>query len=130
MTQRVYINSILDPVVKPWILAGHDFALEEDGDSGHGPAHNGNIVRQWKTQNGLESYFNCASSPDLAPIENCWLPPKQHLRKYPYWDDATTIELIKEGWALVSQEYINERVLSMPERFKAVIEANGNMTGF
>jgi hypothetical protein len=130
MTQRVYIDSILDPIVKPWIQAGHDFALEEDGDSGHGPARNGNIVRQWKTQNGLESYFNCASSPDLAPIENCWLPPKQHLRKYPHWDDTTTIELINEGWALVSQDYINKRVLSMPERFKAVIEANRNMTGF
>jgi hypothetical protein len=49
MTQRVYIDSILDSIVKPWIQAGHDFALEEDGDSGHGPARNGNIVRQWKT---------------------------------------------------------------------------------
>jgi hypothetical protein len=130
MTQQVYIEQILDPIVKPWIEAGHDFALEEDGDSGHGPARNGNIVRKWKQQCGLESYFNCASSPDLAPIENCWQPPKQHLRKYPHWDDTTTKELIYEGWANVTQEFINKRVLSMPDRLQAVIDSNGRMTGY
>jgi transposase len=109
MTQSVYINQILEPIVKPWIEAGHDFALEEDGDSGHGPAHNNNIVRKWKETHGLEYYFNCASSPDLSPIENCWQPAKQHLRKFPHWDDATTIELIREGWDRVSQEFINKR---------------------
>lgn len=40
-----------------------------------------NIVRTWKErkENGLESYFNCHSSPDLAPIENCWQPVKRKL---------------------------------------------------
>lgn len=32
-----YINSILEPVVKPCIMAGEDFVLEEESDSGHGP---------------------------------------------------------------------------------------------
>ena len=36
MSQRVYIDTILDPVVRPWVEAGEDFVLEEDGDSGHG----------------------------------------------------------------------------------------------
>ncbi len=36
MTHKVYIDSILDPVVKPWLERGDDFVLEEDGDSGHG----------------------------------------------------------------------------------------------
>lgn len=36
MTHMMYIDSILEPVVKPWIMEGRDFALEEDGDSGHG----------------------------------------------------------------------------------------------
>ena len=88
MSQRVYIDQILQPVVKPWIEAHHDFVLEEDGDSGHGPGKS-NIVRTWKESNGLEFYFNCHSSPDLAPIENCWQPVKQHLHKYPHWDDNT-----------------------------------------
>ena len=36
LTHQVYIDSILEPVVKPWITAGEDLVLEEDGDSGHG----------------------------------------------------------------------------------------------
>ena len=38
LTHQVYIDSILEPVVKFWITAGEDFVLEEDGDSGHGPS--------------------------------------------------------------------------------------------
>lgn len=70
MSQQVYIDQILEPIVKPWLMAGHDFALEEDGDSGHGPGKN-NIVRTWKNKHGLNHYFNCPSSLDLSPIENC-----------------------------------------------------------
>jgi hypothetical protein len=82
--------------------------LEEDGDSGHGPGKS-NIVRTWKETHHLESYFNCASSPDLSPIENCWAVPKQHLRKFPHWDDATTKDLIVKGWSHLSQSFIDER---------------------
>lgn len=32
LTHQVYIDFILEPVVKPWITAGEDFVLEEDGD--------------------------------------------------------------------------------------------------
>ncbi len=53
MKQEVYINQILEPVVKPWLVAGHDFVLEEDSDSGHSPGKS-NIVRTWKEKNGLE----------------------------------------------------------------------------
>ncbi len=38
LTHQVQIDSILEPVVKPWITAGEDFVLEEDGDSDHGPS--------------------------------------------------------------------------------------------
>ena len=64
-----------------------------------------------KENNGLESYFNCHNSPDLAPIENCWQPVKQALRKYPHWDNTTTKELIYEGWTHVNQRFINEKNL-------------------
>ena len=52
MSQQVYIDQILDPIVKPWIQAHQDFVLEEDGDSGHGPGKS-NIVRTWKENMGL-----------------------------------------------------------------------------
>ncbi len=36
MTNQVYIDSIVQPVVKPWLKAGDEFVLGEDRDSGHG----------------------------------------------------------------------------------------------
>ena len=129
MSQKAYIKQILDPVVLPWLQSVQKFVLEEDGDSGHGPGKS-KIVQTWKETNNLNHYFNCPSSPDLAPIENCWQPSKQHLRKYPHWDDITTKELIYEGWSLVSQRFINEKVATMPGRLRAVIDGEGKMTGY
>lgn len=63
----------------------------------------------WKEQNGLESYFNRHNSPDLAPIENRWQPVKQTLRKFPHWDDATTKELIYDGWTHVTPNLIKTK---------------------
>ena len=126
---KVYRDQILEPIVKPWLEEGQRFVLEEDGDSEHGKAMNKNIIRRWKEENRLNYYFNYASSPDLSPIENCWQPPKQHLRKYPHWDDATTKSLIIEGWEAVSQRFINKKVKSMPQRLKDVLTNKGAMTG-
>ncbi len=96
-------SQILEPVVRPWLEAKEDFVLEEDDDSGHGTSAS-NIVRKWKQTHGLEACFNCASSPDLASIENCWQPLEAHMRKYPHWSDNTIKELILEGWTGVSQK--------------------------
>ena len=128
MTQQDYITQILEVAVKPWIERGDDFVLEEDGDSSHGPADNNNIVRQWKKKHGLEFYFNCAQSPDLAPIENSWQPTKAHTRRHAHWDDATLQELILEGWDGVSQEWINRRIDSMPTRLQEVIDREGKLS--
>jgi hypothetical protein len=37
MTQKAYIEQILEPVVKPLLDKGQDFVLFKDGDSRHGP---------------------------------------------------------------------------------------------
>jgi hypothetical protein len=66
--------------------------LEEDKDSSKS-----NIVRMWKATHKLESYFNCHSSPNLSPIKNCWLPPKQFLKRFPRWDTFKTRELAAKG---------------------------------
>ena len=117
-------------MVKPWIIQGYDFELEEDSDSGHGKAKNNNIMQKWKVENELEYFFNCASSPDLSSIENCWQLPKQNLKKYPHWDDHTTNGLILERWGLVSQNLVNEKCRSMPQRLRDVIAGEGKMTGW
>ena len=70
MNQKVYLKTILQPIVKPWLDRGDDFCLKKNGDSGHGLSKH-NMVRSWEEENQLKCYFNCAFSPDFSFIENC-----------------------------------------------------------
>lgn len=132
MSLQVYRDQILEPIVKPWLERGEDFVLEEDNDSGHGgdDSKRMNIVKAWKKRNNLQHYFNCPGSPDLAPIENCWRPPKQFLQRFSHWDEFETRDLAIEGWEKVSRRFINEQVDSMPQRLRDCIAVDGQMTGW
>ena len=55
MTQKDYIQQILEPIVLPWIERGDQFVLEEDGDSGHGPSQ----AFQAKRYRTSHSMFGC-----------------------------------------------------------------------
>ncbi|KAK3936031.1 hypothetical protein QBC46DRAFT_270506, partial [Diplogelasinospora grovesii] len=128
MTMKVYRDQILEPVVGSWIREGQRFVLEEDNDSGHGGSKH-NIVRTWKQQNGLESYFNCSSSPDFSPIERAWQAPKQYVKKRPCWEDSIVKELAEEGWAHLQQSTINDWVDKIPQILDECIYLEGKMTG-
>ncbi len=130
MSHQVYINQILEPVVKPWLERGADFVLEEDGDTGHGRAGINSAATRWKEQHGLRYYANWPHSPDLSIIENCWQTSKQHVGRITHWEEETLKEGIRQGWAHVSQESINKRVLSMPTRTDDVTDREGKMTGW
>lgn len=69
MTYQVYINSILKPVIKPWLEAGHEFVLE-DGDSGHG------------TNRTRKSFAQMEMLLKLCSLTGSW--PNQKLLAYPY----------------------------------------------
>lgn len=132
MNATYYRNVILDQYVKPWIDRGDDFTLEEDQDSSHGvPRAGKGIVQQWKRDHGLKHYFNCSASPDLAPIENCWQPLKQDLRKIPHWDLETIKDVTEATWYDgLLQRTINKWMDSMPERLQDVIDRRGGMTSW
>uniref|UniRef100_A0A8H7N5Q7 Tc1-like transposase DDE domain-containing protein n=1 Tax=Bionectria ochroleuca TaxID=29856 RepID=A0A8H7N5Q7_BIOOC len=129
ITQIDYKKKILKPYIKKWLEEGRSFVLEEDNDSGHGPGKS-NPVRAWKEENNLQFFFNCPKSPDLSPIENCWLVPKEYIRHYPHWDKQVLRELAEEGWRELKQSTINAWVNSMLKRLRHVIRLGGKMTGF
>ena len=101
LTLKAYLKQVLKPIVKPWIKNHFCFVLKKNDDSDHETGSK-NIIKIWKQKNKLKHYFNCASSPDLSPIENMWQVPKQELRKYPHWNDHTMKKLIYEEWSHVS----------------------------
>lgn len=44
MLLQVYINQILEPIVKSWLLKKQDFVLEKDGDNRYSKIKNRNII--------------------------------------------------------------------------------------
>ena len=129
MNHKTYKDAILEPIVGDQLRKGHDFVLEEDGDSGHGFGKGTNSVKKWKEDKGLNFYQNCAGSPDFAIIENSWQVPKQHVRQHSHFDIITLKELALEGWDKLKQETINKWVEEMPQRLQDCIIAKGKMTG-
>ena len=111
MDQNTY-RSILAEGTAGWPTGT---CLEEDRDSGHG-VHLNIELQQWKNESGLTFYFNYPASPDLTPIENCWLAPKEELRGRSHWNDETVKDLATRGWEQLSRKTINSWVNSMPER--------------
>jgi hypothetical protein len=128
MSLQVYRDKILEPVVGTWLQEGQSFVLEEENDSGHGGVNKPNIVRTWKRDHGLETFFNCSSSPDFTPIEKAWQLPKQYIRKRPCWEDDSVRGLAEEGWENLTHESINRWVDDIPQVFKDCIELEGAMT--
>ena len=130
MTNTKYVK-ILNAMVKPRLKAGEQFILKEDRDGAHGTnAPVNEMVRKWKRDNGLKTYFNAANSPDLSLIETCTQSIKQHLRKQAIIDEETLEEYMWEAWGNLKQKYINEQILSMPQRLEDCIAAGGSMTGW
>ena len=80
--------------------------------------------------NGITYYFNHPYSPDLAPIENCWIAPKATLRKETHWTQEEVEELAVEGWYKLKQKKINAWCDSMPQRLRDVIALKGQLTGW
>jgi transposase len=120
----------LEPIIKPWLQSKRDFVLKEDRDSRHGTGKS-NIVRKWKEVNGLESYWNCPASPDLAPIENVWSMQKAYMSKFTHYEVEETRELALEAWYKgVFQDVINGLIDRMPDRFQATIDMECRMTGY
>lgn len=124
-----YVDQWYKPVVARQIARKDVFVLEEDGDSSHGKGVN-NLARKWREKHGVNQYFNCVHSPDLAPIENGWSAPKEKNRIVAHWDDDTTRQLAHEGWNELTQKTINSWCDSMPDRLRAVIQREGQMTGY
>jgi hypothetical protein len=157
MTHKKYVE-ILDNVVRPWVEEGQDFVLEEDGDSGHGydppprkpklgcmtfaeykkslkppkppKPKQDNIVVKFKKQHNIVTYKNCAGSPDVTVIEAGWNWPKRKLRAFTHWTEESCRELAEEGWEEFSMEAVNSLIDTVPERLRAVIDKNGEMTGY
>lgn len=132
MNQQEYIDLILTAIVKPMLQSGEVFLLEEEHDETHGPKDNGNQVRKWKEQNGLNYYINAPKSPDLIVIDDAFRSLGQFLSKQDVsdWTEETLKEHLEDCWENhVPQSHINRKVEGMRSRMQEVLDADGEMIG-
>jgi transposase len=130
MSQRIYVDQILEPHVSRWLEEGRGWILFEDNDSGHGGRSGSNIVRSWKEDNELKYIFNAPRAPWLNIIENAWRAPDQavHLNAWKVQTANELYEIAEESWSSedsLPQKTINEWVLSARQRTKDTLENGG-----
>ena len=86
------------------------------------------------SRNKVKLYSHPPYSPDVNPIENVWSLLKDRLSKRPFGSLGlgnnkesinSFIKAIKEEWQALSQQDIDNYILSLPRRYNAVVEAKG-----
>ncbi|DBA03798.1 TPA: hypothetical protein N0F65_005688 [Lagenidium giganteum] len=87
-------------------------------------------VKEYLRLKGINLFKHPAQSPDLNPIENLWANVKAQLYQRPATTKEELAERIKEIWYDIDQQQVQNRVLSMPARIRAVIEARGGPTKY
>ena len=122
---EVYIHGVLEPHVLPFISP--DYILQEEDDMGHDAAP-GSAVEQWKMAHDLQYYISSSQLPDLSVLRNCWRPVHHFIDRDEPYDEITLQQRILEAWSEVSQRWINEMVLTMPQRVDDVLDSGGKMT--
>ena len=98
----------------------------EDNASCHGSA----LAKEARKELNISRLEHPSNSPDLNPIEMLWRDLKQSVRAMRPL--ATTLdglwEQILTAYEEMPQEWIDNHILSMPNRWEAVKKANGGAT--
>jgi transposase len=96
------------------------------------PCHQAKLVKTWLKDHQIELLEPWpGSSPDLNPIENCWV----HLKRLICQSNPTSLKQLESdilnAWRLhITPEYCQSLIDSMPRRILAVIKARGKHTKY
>ncbi len=123
------------PIIHGWIQLqqqqGHDLILMQDSAPGHAAV----ATITELVARGIRVVKWPPYSPDLNPIETCWNKMKDCIECH--WGDINTHSYdqlrgyVAEAWKeAIAEEYLEELLVGMPERMKAVIAANGKHTKY
>jgi len=91
-------------------------------------------VKKWFQEQGIPLLDWPPYSPDLNPIEHCWVHIKQWiLDNYPELQELGKSQeafdrlaaAIQQAWQAIGEEKIREYIKSMNRRCRAVIKAKG-----
>lgn len=94
--------------------------------------HRANRVNEFLESHGITRMEWPARSPDLNPIEHVWATLKDCVKaRLPAPETLGQLkQALQEEWQQISQEYIQNLILSMPRRLETVTHKRGGNTPY
>jgi transposase len=96
------------------------------------PCHQSRLVKSWLEDHNVQVLGPWpGSSPDLNPIENCWVKLKSAVSRTNPTSLDDLAHKIRQAWITeITPEYCQALVDSMPDRINAVLKAHGGATKY
>jgi len=118
----VYLNILKDKL--PQFLQIHQCtSFQQDG----APCHQTRAVKDWLQSNNISLIGPWpGNSPDLNPIEHCWVQVKRKVAAHNPTSLHALTEAIKTVWVKeITPEFCDRLCSSMPDRIQAVLKNKG-----
>ena len=120
------------PIVEGWLTllrrqhGDVNFLFIQDNAPGHAARKTNEEIQQRR----IPTMSWPPYSPDLNPIEKCWLWLKRRVDKrfdeYRKKPSYNTLRMwVKEAWEEMPNEFVESLIASLPEKMQAVIDAEG-----
>jgi hypothetical protein len=95
------------------------------------PSHTSKSTKLWFSREHIPLFPHPASSPDLSPIEPCWHELKAAIRhrSHPPSSAAELKAAVIEEWGNLPISDIDKHIMSMGDRVRSVLKANGGHIG-
>uniref|UniRef100_A0A673ZYU8 Transposase Tc1-like domain-containing protein n=1 Tax=Salmo trutta TaxID=8032 RepID=A0A673ZYU8_SALTR len=129
LTAIRYRDEILRPLVRPYAGAvGPGFLLMQD----NARPHVAGVCQQFLQEEGIDAMDWPARSPDLNPIEHIWdiMSRSIHQRHVAPQTVQELADALVQVWEEIPQETIRHLIMSMPRRYREVIQARGGHTHY
>lgn len=120
---KIYDSALLPSITKLFGKNG-ECVLQEDND----PKHTSKKAAVWRAKNNIMCMQWPAQSPDQNCIENVWHVLKIRVDQHKPQNLKQLTRAIKKEWQLLSKEYAQNLVESMPRCVQALIDAKGAYT--
>ena len=133
MTQKYYCERLLpvyiEAIERARVREDKDWILQEDNDGSHGhkaPKRQAKSLAQTiRDDHSINLLVHPPQSPDLNPIEGCWLILKERVRKRVWHTLDELRAIIQDEWSKITMKEIQERIAEMPWRCKQAIKYGG-----
>ena len=123
----VYL-SILKEKLQTFMTIRNCSVFQHDG----APCHTACLIKEWLAGQQIEVLGPWLwSSPDLNPIEHCWVVVKRKVSDLKPTSYNDLVEKIKQVWCQqITDDFCKTLVESMPDRIRAVLDAKGGPTRY